>query len=138
MARFEQHTPEEYTDEMREREAIMNANIVQTVTWEESVPIAKVIYEVWGFTSRQQFALEIVEQPLHIPNLIICWELRKKYGDISGTPGFDKHGIFIRDKFNDCLVAVREKGIIVELKGFSTRKLKAKANAAGSPNNATK
>lgn len=138
ITRFEQHTPEEYTDEIRELEAIMHANIVQTVTWEESVPIAKVIYEMWGLTSRQQFALGIVEQPGHIANLIICSELRNKHGDISGTPGFDKHGNFICDRHNEFLVTIREKGVIVGLKGFSTRRLKARAKTAGSRDNPRK
>lgn len=126
MARFERYTPDNYSTLA---EDIHGEPATSMLEWEESKPIAKVVYECWGFCAREQFERGIIEQPRRFPNWLICSGLRRIYGDISDIEGFDKHGNFICNKANDILVPVKDNGRIVRLRPYSSRALKAQANA---------
>lgn len=105
--------------------ADVTANTLATgeTTWDESVPVAKVIYKVYGHTGRDQFALGIVEQPGWLENRLICSRLRNTFGDISDVAGFDKQGNLILQKYNDALIPVWDDRHIVRLGGYATRQL---------------
>lgn len=116
-ARNEQTWPKTVNAEM------LNAEIECSVTWEEPVKIAKVIYQVYGYTAREQFARGIIAQPGRIHNLLICAELRRVYGDLSKIKGFDANGNFIRERYNDVLIPEKDGWRITGLKGYATRQL---------------
>ena len=120
-ARNEHHEPKTYTDE--QLKADLDEPVMSEIYWDVPVRIGKLIFEVKGYSSEEQFKRGIVEQPGRLENAIICSTLRKTFGDISDIPGFDQHGVFQRDKLNDFLVPAKENGLIVKLKGYSSRQL---------------
>lgn len=91
--------------------------------WEEPVKIAKVIYQVYGYTAREQYARGIIAQPGRMHNLLICAELRRVYGDLSKINGFDANSNFIRERYNDVLIPEKDGWRITGLKGYATRQL---------------
>lgn len=102
--------------------------VMCSYTWEEPVKIAKLIYKLYGFTASEQFRRGIVQQPGRIHNLLICSELRRIYGDLSGVPGFDHNGNFKRERYNDVLVPERKGNAIVALKAYASRQLEQEPN----------
>jgi hypothetical protein len=122
LARYERYEPDgPYTLEMVKAE--MQATVPVMLCWDEPEAIAKIIYQVWGYTASQQFAKGIIEQPGRTANLLICSQLRDAYGDLSKVTGFDKQGNFIRERHNDILMPVMQGKRIISLKGYASRML---------------
>lgn len=120
-ARNERTGPEFSLDALK-RETELDEPICETL-WDEPAEIAKTIYKVYGYSASEQFRRGIVEQPGRTENLIICYDLRRVYGDLSNVPGFDKNGIFKRERHNDVLIPVFEAKRVVRLEAFSTRQI---------------
>lgn len=123
MARDETYTPTNYTDELMLRDITGNTLSVCDLEWQESKPIASVIYKVMGYVGSEQFKRCIVEQPSWIQNLVICSQLRQGFGDISDVRGFDKKGNFNLVNYHDVIIPRWADGQIVALETFATRQL---------------
>lgn len=117
-ARNERREPEDVTEALASAEPVLD-----TVCWDETTEIAKIVYKALGHTAREQFDLGIVEQPRRIANLIICSKLRRVYGDLSAVAGFDAKGNLKLERYNDILRAVFSGRHIVRLEGLSSRQL---------------
>lgn len=125
LARYERYEPAgSYTDEALRADVCGEAAAVCNLCWDEPTEIAKIVYKVWGFTASQQFEKGIIAQPGKIANLLICSDLRRVFGDLSGIEGFDEKGNFKRDRFNDILVPIFEGRRIVGFKGYASRILR--------------
>ena len=115
-ARNERYAPDGYVKD------VDGFPVMSNVEWDESKPIAKAIYDVFGYTATEQFARGIIEQPRWVENLLICSNLKRIFGDVSDVKGFNRLGLQL-ERYNDVLIPVKENGLLIRLDGYATRQL---------------
>lgn len=84
-----------YTDEFLESEVRAGEPCIFYSAWDDHARDLERVLTARGMTRRQFMRKGTAPAPSYIANLVICSELRKIHGDISGLDGFDDKGNFI-------------------------------------------